>query len=364
MAYTPDNPYIPGDPYAYDLKWIVAKVKELIDEYIAQQSEIDDANDAIITLGNDFTDLQNYVNDYFANLDLTAEVNAILQQMYNDGYFDGLINNANLLDNSRFSVNQRGFSTYNANGLTLDRWNDASSVAATIEALDPGVRISRNGGTAILMQKVPFAFLQPGKYTYSVIANGDKYTGTYNISSFASTFNGTWANLPNNWNLDISMNASQMAAGHFVIRIFSSSATAPIELTKIKLEAGEISTIDMDAYDYLKDLTECMKYYQQSWTGSTFPPSPDALVGIEAQPAWTANGTTPVHLYVPMRTTPAITIYSNTGNVNEVRDPADGNMYTVTGASRATPKSFQVGASGTLTAGHIYQFHYKATADL
>ena len=30
MAYTPNNnPYIPGDPYSYDLKWIVARIKEL-----------------------------------------------------------------------------------------------------------------------------------------------------------------------------------------------------------------------------------------------------------------------------------------------------------------------------------------------
>lgn len=30
MAYTPENnPYIPGDPYSYDLKWLVAKIKEL-----------------------------------------------------------------------------------------------------------------------------------------------------------------------------------------------------------------------------------------------------------------------------------------------------------------------------------------------
>lgn len=28
MAYTPENnPYIPGDPYSYDLKWIITKLK-------------------------------------------------------------------------------------------------------------------------------------------------------------------------------------------------------------------------------------------------------------------------------------------------------------------------------------------------
>lgn len=28
MAYTPNNPYIPGDPYSYDLKWLVCQIKE------------------------------------------------------------------------------------------------------------------------------------------------------------------------------------------------------------------------------------------------------------------------------------------------------------------------------------------------
>lgn len=29
MAYTPNNPYIPGDPYSYDLKWIISQLKTI-----------------------------------------------------------------------------------------------------------------------------------------------------------------------------------------------------------------------------------------------------------------------------------------------------------------------------------------------
>ena len=30
MPYSPENtPYIPGDPYAYDLKWMIQKLKEM-----------------------------------------------------------------------------------------------------------------------------------------------------------------------------------------------------------------------------------------------------------------------------------------------------------------------------------------------
>ena len=34
-----NNPYVPGDPYSYDLKWLVAKVKEIL----AQLGTLDEA---------------------------------------------------------------------------------------------------------------------------------------------------------------------------------------------------------------------------------------------------------------------------------------------------------------------------------
>lgn len=77
MAYTPDNPYIPGDPYSYDLKWIVAEVKHAIELYEP--------------LSDDFSELYNYVHDYFANLDITAEVRAILNEMDADGTLEAII---------------------------------------------------------------------------------------------------------------------------------------------------------------------------------------------------------------------------------------------------------------------------------
>lgn len=77
MPYTPNNPYIPGDPYSYDLKWIVEEVKTAISLYEP--------------LSDDFTQLYNYVHDYFDNLDVTAEVRAIIMQMEAAGYFENLV---------------------------------------------------------------------------------------------------------------------------------------------------------------------------------------------------------------------------------------------------------------------------------
>ena len=53
MAYTPENnPYIPGDPYSYDLKWIVDKMKtyEEPQKYAEQaaQSALEASDSAVL----------------------------------------------------------------------------------------------------------------------------------------------------------------------------------------------------------------------------------------------------------------------------------------------------------------------------
>lgn len=41
MAYTPENnPYIPGDPYSYDLKWLVRKLKEVEESLPSRTSQL------------------------------------------------------------------------------------------------------------------------------------------------------------------------------------------------------------------------------------------------------------------------------------------------------------------------------------
>ena len=58
MAYTPNNPYIPGDPYSYDLKWIVDRLKSL-------NSSINSLNNIIdnITLENGYYNLLTFEGD-------------------------------------------------------------------------------------------------------------------------------------------------------------------------------------------------------------------------------------------------------------------------------------------------------------
>ena len=82
MAYTPENnPYIPGDPYSYDLKWIVRKINEWTGKY-------NSVEEAISKLETDFEDLKNYVIDYLETTDFEGLVDDKLQQMLENGDFE------------------------------------------------------------------------------------------------------------------------------------------------------------------------------------------------------------------------------------------------------------------------------------
>ncbi len=72
MAYTPENnPYIPGDPYSYDLKWLVSSVKNALSLYGS--------------LSGDFVDLYNYVHTFFSNPEFQEHLEEALNELINDG---------------------------------------------------------------------------------------------------------------------------------------------------------------------------------------------------------------------------------------------------------------------------------------
>lgn len=88
MSYTPNNnPYIAGDPYSYDLKWIVSKIKELVNNYAPLVESVD-------ALNVSFTELYNYVRNYFDNLDVSDEISSKIDEMAASGELADVIANA------------------------------------------------------------------------------------------------------------------------------------------------------------------------------------------------------------------------------------------------------------------------------
>lgn len=73
-----EYPYVNFSEYNYD--WMIKKVKEVLQNFDV--------------LHTDFNTLRSYVEDYFANLDLTAEVDAKIDEMIAAGTFSTYINNS------------------------------------------------------------------------------------------------------------------------------------------------------------------------------------------------------------------------------------------------------------------------------
>lgn len=77
MAYNYEYPYV--DPGMYNDDWLLNKMKQLVAEWEAMQVK--------------FTTLEEYVKNYFANLDVQDEINNKIDAMIADGSFNSLIMN-------------------------------------------------------------------------------------------------------------------------------------------------------------------------------------------------------------------------------------------------------------------------------
>lgn len=68
------------NPHELNLDWVIATVVKCVNEFNA--------------LEKDFTELKTYVDDYFKNLDLTAEVDVAIQELVNNGTMERLAEQA------------------------------------------------------------------------------------------------------------------------------------------------------------------------------------------------------------------------------------------------------------------------------
>ena len=72
-----NNPYVPGDPYSYDLKWIVEELKKAIELYTPISQEVQD--------------LYDFVHDYFESTRFEEQLDAALRVLASDGTLANLI---------------------------------------------------------------------------------------------------------------------------------------------------------------------------------------------------------------------------------------------------------------------------------
>ena len=74
-----------GNYHELNVDWLICRIKETLAEWAQMEKEFDNLNDA-------FLDLKEYVTDYFKNLDVQDEINNKLEEMFNDGKLNEILN--------------------------------------------------------------------------------------------------------------------------------------------------------------------------------------------------------------------------------------------------------------------------------
>ena len=90
MQVLTNFPYIESDFDALTNYQLLCKVVEYLNNTITEMNEVTEQTEGLY---NAYVSLQNYVNNYFDNLDLTDEVSAKLDEMATDGTLTNLIKN-------------------------------------------------------------------------------------------------------------------------------------------------------------------------------------------------------------------------------------------------------------------------------
>lgn len=79
------NKYPYTDFNEYNLDWCITRIRDLSDEWAATHQEWEDVQ-------TEWKNYKDYIDNYFATLDLSQEVSDKIDQMASDGYFENLFN--------------------------------------------------------------------------------------------------------------------------------------------------------------------------------------------------------------------------------------------------------------------------------
>ena len=220
----------------------------------------------------------------------------------------------NLLDNSDFRnpVNQRGQTSYNTTGYTIDRW-DMNATMGSVDVVQGGVFLTpKTNSAGYFNQAVESSVLFGKKLTFAVkLANGELVLATVTYPESAPTSDVTLATATSEQaNLYV---LAQKARGLFRIR--ANSGKNPL-VEWAALYEGEYTAETLPEYQpkgYAAELLECRRYYA-TFNGRYIG------AGNNASRVFTF-----VPLAVPMRVVPSVSVTSH-----GVVWASDGTAYTVT----------------------------------
>ncbi len=173
----------------------------------------------------------------------------------------GTYSNPNLLDNPWFTVNQRGKTTYNAVGYTVDRWKSLNKELIVNVNADNTITISNNGTINTYYRQIldiANSRIGSGVYTASIEVidvNGVVDTWIYGLD----TGNKFYQRIKVGMNvITDTLNKSTFSNTSRGIDI-RFTPNSSITIKAVKLELGSVSTLANDvAPDYNLELAKCL----------------------------------------------------------------------------------------------------------
>lgn len=182
---------------------------------------------------------------------------------------DPKYSNKNLLDNSFFQVNQRGSTSYNKSGYTVDRWYYACPDGKPLTKTTEGISLDYTGTTNnFIAQYLDYSFdeLKGKGVTLSVMLPDGTIIKDTGVFPTVEPAVYTFVIRKNFGTVQLQL-AYASAKKRYEVLIPKLSASEPGEIVKIKaikLELGAVSTLANDlAPDYATELAKCQRYYQR-----------------------------------------------------------------------------------------------------
>lgn len=306
--------------------------------------------------------------------------------------------NKNLLDNWDFTnpVNQREQTSYQVQTnapsrvYTIDRWALSNiSTKNKLVVSDNKITCSLSGLYSGFYQIVPFESSVMGEKTVTLSIIAESYNANLALSLEFYNESGTNMYTSNNITLS-SSNAENVVINGVTYKLFKTTITLTpnkgkchcyiinlnnnittysISLIAAKLELGEVSTLRNDALgvSYAEELRKCQRYYYDSQTESAISDGRVRMTELDYHPGVVTGN---VFFPVQMRVKPAITIYSDQGNVGNLNNGINGEELTGLGAYAnfyGRDCFSQVNLNKPLsqvTTVKEVSFHYTASADL
>ena len=266
----------------------------------------------------------------------------------------------NLLLNSNFALNQRGYvsaANLASGSYGFDRWkSNFTNTTLTFTASTQGQSLTINAGGG-LQQVIEQGLVPAGTYTLSWTgtATGRVYNSGGTPPSYAAS--------PITFTADGSANV--------VVEYTAVSTTKT--LSKVQFNAGTGTNWSLATPTLQTELAACQRYYAKSYENGVAVPTNSSAGGLNFA---NAGATTPnltylttVRLPVTMRTAPTVTIYSFTSSqTGRVSDGAGTDLAAGSGTLNLGSNQIftvQNSSGGAITAAQGgFVFHYAASAEL